>query len=40
MNTAYLIKRIADLAAELTALKAAVAALEARLEKRKNAKAD
>ena len=40
MNAAYLIKRIAELAAEVVALKAAVSALEARLEKRKNAKAD
>lgn len=40
MNTAYLIKRIAELSAELTALKAAVAVLEAKLERRKNGKAD
>jgi ubiquinone biosynthesis protein UbiJ len=40
VNTAYLIKRIAELAAEVASLKAAVAALEARQEKRKNAKAE
>jgi len=45
VNTAYLIKRIAELSAELTAVKAAMQALELRLDsvetrRKKNAQAD